>query len=169
VFVDDQQRNVDGALRAGMQAACTSTFFARVQTALTFTMLVFLLLTAATGLAGSPTAPAAQGLSAMGADITVFGIVALVMYSLIGTEFVTPLTRRPRATPPATCRGRCSVGLTVVALANAAFCLAAVAAVGRAPGWARARCRTWTWCRRSSAPARGCCSPRLPSPPPPAC
>ncbi len=105
--------------------------FARVQTALTFTMLVFLLLTAATGLAGSPTAPAAQGLSAMGADITVFGIVALVMYSLIGTEFVTPLTGAAR--DPARHVPRAMfVGLTVVALANAAFCLAAVAAVGRA-------------------------------------
>jgi amino acid transporter len=105
--------------------------FARVQTALTFIMLVFLLLTAAVGLGGTPTAPAGQGLPAMGANITVLGIVALVMYSLIGTEFVTPLTSAA-AQPERDVPRSMFVGLTVVALANAAFCLAAVAAVGRA-------------------------------------
>lgn len=105
--------------------------FARVQTALTFVMLVFLLLCAAVGLGGAPQAPAGQGLSAMGANVTVLGIVALVMYSLIGTEFVTPLTGEAR--DPARHVPRAMfVGLTVVALANLAFCLAAVAAVGRA-------------------------------------
>lgn len=105
--------------------------FARVQTALTFIMLVFLLLTAAVGLGGAPTAPAGQGLPSMGATVTVLGIVALVMYSLIGTEFVTPLTGAA-AQPARDVPRAMFVGLTVVALANAAFCLAAVAAVGRA-------------------------------------
>ncbi len=104
--------------------------FARVQTALTFTMLVFLLLTAAWSLGGAAVAPTGKGLSEMGTQTTVFGIVALVMYSLIGTEFVTPLTaaaRRPARDVPRAM----FVGLTVVTLANLAFCLAAVVAVGR--------------------------------------
>jgi amino acid transporter len=104
--------------------------FARVQTALTFTMLVFLLLTAVVGLGGAPHAAADQGLAAMGSNVTVFGVVALVMYSLIGTEFVTPLTGAARDAARAVPRAM-FVGLSVVALANLAYCLAAVAAVGR--------------------------------------
>lgn len=105
--------------------------FARVQTALTFVMLVFLLLCAAVGLGGGGSAaPAGQGLSAMGANVTVLGIVALVMYSLIGTEFVTPLTGEARDAAHNVPRAMFT-GLTVVALANLAFCLAAVAVVGR--------------------------------------
>ena len=61
--------------------------FARVQTALTFAMLVFLVLTAAWAFAGpAGSGKAVQGFAAMGQDTTVFGVVALVMYSLIGTE-----------------------------------------------------------------------------------
>ena len=67
--------------------------FARVQTALTFTMLVFLLLCATWAFAGRPAGvPAVAGFAGMGESVTVIGVVALVMYSLIGTEFVTPLT-----------------------------------------------------------------------------
>jgi len=106
--------------------------FARVQTALTFTMLVFLLLTALWVFGGGAAAgaPSGQGFAAMGGQLTVLGIVALVMYSLIGTEFVTPLTaaaERPARDVPRAM----FLGLTVVALANLAYCLAAVAAVGR--------------------------------------
>ncbi len=106
--------------------------FARVQTALTFAMLVFLVLTAAWAFAGpAGSGKAAQGFAAMGQDATVFGVVALVMYSLIGTEFVTPLTgaaRNPRRDVPRAM----FVGLTVVALVNLAFCLGAVWVIGRA-------------------------------------
>jgi amino acid transporter len=105
--------------------------FARVQTTLTFVMLVFLLLVAVVGLGGAPSAPAGQGLGALGANVTVLGIVALVMYSLIGTEFVTPLTGETRDAARTVPRAM-FLGLTVVALANLAFCLAAVAVVGRA-------------------------------------
>ncbi len=110
--------------------------FARVQTALTFTMLVFLLLTAVVALGvggsgGAAAVPADQGLAAMAKDTNVFAIVALVMYSLIGTEFVTPLTSMARNAIRDVPRAM-FVGLTVVALANVAFCIAAVATVGRA-------------------------------------
>jgi amino acid transporter len=106
--------------------------FARVQTALTFAMLVFLVLTAAWAFAGpAGSGQAVQGFAAMGQDATVFGVVALVMYSLIGTEFVTPLTGAARNATRDVPRAM-FVGLTVVALVNLAFCLGAVWVVGRA-------------------------------------
>jgi amino acid transporter len=106
--------------------------FARVQTALTFTMLVFLALTAAWAFAGTPASGAApQGFAGMGEQVTVFGVVALVMYSLIGTEFVTPLTGAARNAPRDLPRAMFT-GLTVVALANLAFCLGAAYVLGRA-------------------------------------
>jgi amino acid transporter len=106
--------------------------FARVQTALTFSMLVFLVLTAVWAFASSGARSAApQGFGAMGTDVTVFGVVALVMYSLIGTEFVTPMTGAARDARRDVPRAM-FVGLTVVALANLAFCLGAAFVVGRA-------------------------------------
>lgn len=107
--------------------------FARVQTVLTFTMLVFLLLTGLMAF-GAPAAtpPAgATGPTGMGEATTVFGIVALVMYSLIGTEFVTPLTALARDAARNVPRAM-FLGLAVVALANLVFCLGAAHAVGRA-------------------------------------
>lgn len=106
--------------------------FARVQTVLTFTMLAFLVLT---GLAafGAPAAlptAGASGSSQMGDAVTVFGVVALVMYSLIGTEFVTPLTSLARD-PVRHVPRAMFLGLAVVALANLLFCLGAAHAVGR--------------------------------------
>jgi len=106
--------------------------FARVQTVLTFTMLAFLVLT---GLAafGAPAAlptSGASGPSQMGDAVTVFGVVALVMYSLIGTEFVTPLTSLARD-PVRHVPRAMFLGLVVVALANLLFCLGAAHAVGR--------------------------------------
>lgn len=116
--------------------------FARVQTVLTFTMLVALVLTGAWALMGAPggvvataatpgsASAAATGWAAMGQQTTVFGVVALVMYSLVGTEFVTPLTRlahQPKRNVPRAMFW----GLTVVALVNLLFCLGAVRAVGR--------------------------------------
>ena len=104
--------------------------FARVQTVLTFAMLVFLVLTGAWALAG-PTAVARHaGFGGMADGASVFGVVALVMYSLIGTEFVTPMTALARH-PVRDVPRAMFVGLTVVALANALFCLGAVGVVGR--------------------------------------
>lgn len=106
--------------------------FARVQTALTFTMLAGLALTGAVSLAGGPgpAAGAASSLAGLSQNTTVFGVVALVMYSIIGTEFVTPLTadaRQPERNVPRAM----FAGLAVVALVNLAFCLGAVALLGR--------------------------------------
>ncbi len=103
--------------------------FARVQTALTFTMLVFLLLTGLVAFTGGGAGPTA-GFGAMGENVTVFGVVALVMYSLIGTEFVTPLTGMARD-PARNVPRAMFVGLTVVALVNLLFCLGAAWVVGR--------------------------------------
>lgn len=115
--------------------------FAKLQTALTFTMLAFLGITglwalghvpaASAAVAGAASAVANPGWASMSSDATVLGVVALVMYSLIGTEFVTPLTdqaERPERNVP---RGM-FLGLTVVTLVNALFCLGASAHLGRA-------------------------------------
>lgn len=102
--------------------------FARTQTLLTVVMLVFLALTgivAATGgfHAGAPAASGA-GLAAMAENVTVIGVVSLVLYSLIGTEFVTPLAED--AENPARDIPRAMfIGLTVVTIANALFCIGA--------------------------------------------
>jgi len=103
--------------------------FARVQTVLTFTMVVFLLVTGGTALASAPAA-GSPGLAAMADNVTVFGVVALVMYSLIGTEFVTPLTALARE-PARNVPRAMFVGLMVVTVANLLFCLGAARAVGR--------------------------------------
>ncbi|MFM2120706.1 MAG: hypothetical protein RL722_2174 [Pseudomonadota bacterium] len=109
--------------------------FARVQTVFTFAMLVFLLLCGLSALgglggAGATASAARPGFAGMGEQVTIFGVAALVMYSLIGTEFVTPMTglaaRPVRDVPRAM-----FLGLALVAAANALFCLGAVAVLGR--------------------------------------
>jgi amino acid transporter len=115
--------------------------FAKLQTALTFTMLAALGITGLWALGHVPAATAAAtsgaagavagGWSGMSTDATVLGVVALVMYSLIGTEFVTPLTadaERPERNVPRAM----FLGLTVVTLVNLLFCLGASAHLGRA-------------------------------------
>jgi len=106
--------------------------FARLQTALTFTMLGFLAITGLWAL--SPGAVGAAAITrpwaGMADHTTVLGVVALVMYALIGTEFVTPLTeqaRRPARDVPRSM----FLGLGLVTLANALFCLGASAHLGR--------------------------------------
>ena len=106
--------------------------FARLQTGLTFTMLAALGITGAWALGHAPvvTAAGAAGWAGMAADTTVLGVVALVMYSLIGTEFVTPLTadaQQPERNVPRAM----FLGLTVVTLVNVLFCLGASAHLGR--------------------------------------
>lgn len=108
--------------------------FARVQTALTFTMLVFLALCAAVAWAGLPApGPGASGLEgwkAMAEPGTVLGVVALIMYSIIGTEFVTALTADAHA-PARNVPRAMFAGLLVVALVNGAFCIGAALLLGR--------------------------------------
>ena len=107
--------------------------FARLQTALTFTMLAALGITGTWALGHAPaaTAAGAAGWAGMSADTTVLGVVALVMYSLIGTEFVTPLTA-DAAQPERNVPRAMFLGLTVVTLVNLLFCLGASAHLGRA-------------------------------------
>lgn len=107
--------------------------FAKLQTGLTFTMLAALGITGLWALGHAPAGASAgaAGWAGMSADTTVLGVVALVMYSLIGTEFVTPLTadaRQPERNVPRAM----FLGLTVVTLVNALFCLGASAHLGRA-------------------------------------
>lgn len=102
--------------------------FARTQTLLTVTMLVFLALTgivaASGGFHAGVAAPSGAGMAAMAENITVIGVVSLVLYSLIGTEFVTPLAEE--AENPARDIPRAMfIGLTVVTIANALFCIGA--------------------------------------------
>lgn len=103
--------------------------FARTQTLLTVIMLLFLALTGAVALTTGFDAPAAggagaAGLAAMAQEVTVLGVVSLVLYSLIGTEFVTPLAEEAAA-PARDIPRAMFVGLTVVTLANALFCVGA--------------------------------------------
>ena len=101
-----------------------SDVFARVQTALSFTVLCFLAVTglaAIGGLAAAPalasTPPAAQGLPQ---DAVVLGVVALAFWVFVGSEFVTPLVteaRRPERDLPRAM----IVGLVVIFAAEIAF------------------------------------------------
>ncbi|MBP6675494.1 MAG: APC family permease [Vitreoscilla sp.] len=110
--------------------------FAKLQTGLTFTMLAALGITGLWALGHAPEATtaasvASSGWAGMAADTTVLGVVALVMYSLIGTEFVTPLTA-DAAQPERNVPRAMFLGLTVVTLVNVVFCLGASAHLGRA-------------------------------------
>jgi len=102
--------------------------FARTQTLLTVMMLLFLGITGAValsgGLSGSLPPMAGSGVSAMGKDIALLGVVSLVLYSLIGTEFVTPLVEVAQQ-PARNIPRSMFIGLSVVTLVNATFCIGA--------------------------------------------
>lgn len=74
--------------------------FARVQTALAFVVLVFLVVTGLVALAGSGASPLPGGrdaaMAAMAHDTMVLGIVALAFWIFMGVEFVTPLVTEAR-------------------------------------------------------------------------
>lgn len=74
--------------------------FARVQTALGFIVLVFLVVTGLAALSGQGAAPVAGGadaaLAALAQDTMVLGIVALAFWIFMGVEFVTPLVTEAR-------------------------------------------------------------------------
>lgn len=69
--------------------------FARVQTALSFTVLVFIALTGVVALSGnavaSPPGGVVQGLTVLGTDTTTLGVAAIAFWIFVGSEFVTPL------------------------------------------------------------------------------
>jgi amino acid transporter len=68
--------------------------FARVQTALSCTVLAFLLVTGVMALAGwgvVPPAAAPTGHAALSHDTVTLGLIALAFWAFVGSEFVTPL------------------------------------------------------------------------------
>ena len=108
--------------------------FARVQTALGFTVLVFLVVTGLAALAGQGVTPLPGGhdaaLVSMSQDTLVLGIVALAFWIFMGVEFVTPLVteaRDPRRDLP-----RAMVlGLTAIFVAQLLFVVGAALFVPR--------------------------------------
>ncbi len=99
--------------------------FARVQTALSFTVLVFLLVTGLVAFSGHAAAPlpvgADTGWTALGQQTAVAGVLALGFWVFCGLEFVTPLVgdaRDPdRDLPRAMIRGLIAIWLAEVLFA----------------------------------------------------
>jgi amino acid transporter len=109
--------------------------FAKVQTTLSFTVLVFLLVTGLAALSGQgaaplPAAPDA-GWAAMGKDSVTLGLVALAFWVFVGSEFVTPLVveaRNPDKDLPRAMLG----GLVMIAVVQVVFALGGALFVPRA-------------------------------------
>jgi len=100
--------------------------FAKVQTALSFTVLLFLLLTGLVALSGQGAAPLPaapdSGWAAMGKDSATLGLVALAFWVLVGSEFVTPLVveaRNPNKDLPRAMIG----GLVAITIVQLVFAL----------------------------------------------
>jgi len=108
--------------------------FAKVQTTLSFVMVVFLALTGLMALGGQGAAPiaggSAAGFAALGHDTVVLGLVALAFWVFVGSEFVTPLVVEARNAARDLPRAMI-LGLVVVALAQLAFALGAAFFVPR--------------------------------------
>jgi amino acid transporter len=108
--------------------------FARVQTTLSFVMIVFLALTGLAALGGEGAEPLAGGLAAgfaaLGHDTVVLGLVALAFWVFVGSEFVTPLVVEARDAARDLPRAMI-LGLVVVAAAQLVFALGAAFFVPR--------------------------------------
>lgn len=102
-----------------------SDVFARVQTALSFTVLCFLAVTGLAAIGGHVSAPAVAAAAApaaagMAQDTVILGVVALAFWVFVGSEFVTPLVteaRNPQRDLPRAMVG----GLLVIFAAELAF------------------------------------------------
>jgi amino acid transporter len=74
--------------------------FARVQTALSFIVLTFLVFTGIVAMSGHAHAPlaggAAQAVASLSQDTVILGVVALAFWVFVGSEFVTPLVPEAR-------------------------------------------------------------------------
>lgn len=108
--------------------------FARLQTTLSFVMLVFMLLTAAAALIGHSATPVAGGVAAasvgLGKDSMILGVVALAFWVFVGSEFVTPLvveSRNPNRDLPRAM----ILGLVAVLAVEVLFALGAALLVPR--------------------------------------
>ena len=108
--------------------------FARVQTALSFVVLAFLLCTglvALSGHAAGAAAGTAPGLAAMGHDTVTVGVIALAFWVFMGSEFVTPLV--PEARHPNRDLPRAMIGgLLVIGAVQALFAIGGGALLPRA-------------------------------------
>jgi amino acid transporter len=109
--------------------------FARVQTALSCTVLIFLLVTGGLALAGLGAIPPASGegagWSTMSKDTITLGLVALAFWAFVGSEFVTPLVaeaRNPNRDLPRAVFG----GLLLIFIAYLCFALGSARYVDRA-------------------------------------
>lgn len=109
--------------------------FARVQTALSCTVLAFLLLTGIVALLGLGATPlpagSDAGWQALSKDTMTLGVAALAFWAFVGSEFVTPLVaeaKTPNRDLPRAMLG----GLAVIFVAYVAFALGSVFFVSRA-------------------------------------
>lgn len=108
--------------------------FAKLQTTLSFVMLVFMLLTAAAALSGHSATPVTGGIAAasagLGKDSVILGVVALAFWVFVGSEFVTPLvveSRNPNRDLPRAM----ILGLVAVLVVEVLFALGAAFLVPR--------------------------------------
>lgn len=121
---------------AGLNILGTDVF-ARVQTTLSFLVLVFLLsigLIALSGHALSPpnVVPASLGLASLGKHKVTLGLIALAFWVFVGSEYVTPLV--PEARSPDRDLPRAMLGgLVTVLVAQVVFALGAAFVIPR--GW----------------------------------
>jgi amino acid transporter len=107
--------------------------FARVQTVLSMTVLVFLFVTGLVALAGhaaAPQAAAAQSFSGPGHDPVFLGVVALAFWVLVGSEFVTPLVEEAR-NPNRDLPRAMLLGLLTITAAWFVYALGTIATVPR--------------------------------------
>jgi amino acid transporter len=101
-----------------------SDVFARVQTALSFTVLCFLVVTGLVAISGHAAAPAlaatASAAPGMAQDSVILGVVALAFWVFVGSEFVTPLVTEAR-NPNRDLPRAMIIGLLVVFAAELVF------------------------------------------------
>ncbi len=109
--------------------------FARVQTALSFFVLIFLVSTGLIALTGHALSPAQansgpMGFAALGTHTVTVGVIALAFWVFVGSEFVTPLV--PEARSPDRDLPRAMLGsLTTIFIVQVIFALGAAFAIPR--------------------------------------
>jgi amino acid transporter len=109
--------------------------FARIQTALSFTVLVFLVVTGVVAIGGSGALMHADKLARVAADFSTntetLGLIALAFWVFVGSEFVTPLV--PEAANPNRDLPRAMIGgLLTIFIAQMIFAIGSAFVVPRA-------------------------------------
>lgn len=100
--------------------------FARVQTALSFVMLIFMIMTAAVALSHGVRTPAAVGgFASLNHNVVVVGVIALAFWVFVGAEFVTPMVVMARS-PNRDLPRAMLLGLLAVFVVQGLFALGAV-------------------------------------------